>query len=79
MKVLRALISALAAAPISAVFTVLLSPFWRWAELRTGMEFLGHSGPSGWCYLSVYIVLVFILFAAYLFCAKRAGRTKTFD
>lgn len=48
----------LGAAPVSVVLTILLQPLWSWIERRTGFESLGHSGPSVWCYIVVFVVLV---------------------
>jgi hypothetical protein len=39
--------------------TFLLTPFWQWFEKYTGVEAIGHSGPSLWCYVSIFILLVF--------------------
>ena len=74
MKALFALVVLLVAAPLSAALTFLLSPFWRWLEARSGVESVGHSGPAGWCYGVVYLVLVSILLVAYLI---RAGRRSS--
>ena len=76
MKALPLLISSLIAAPVSAVITVLLSPFWRWFEPHAGIESIGHSGPAGWCYIGVYIVLVSALITGYFVRVKRAGSAK---
>ena len=65
MKALFALVTLLVAAPMSAAVTFLLSPFWRWLETRSGVESVGHSGPAGWCYGVVYLVLVSIVLVGY--------------
>jgi hypothetical protein len=44
------------ALPVAAVLTWLLSGFWDWFELRSGIESVGHSGPAGWCYCAVFAV-----------------------
>jgi hypothetical protein len=49
-----------AAAPAAIVFTLLTWPFWSWFEAATGIESFGHSGPSEWCYVAMYFVLVAI-------------------
>ncbi len=46
----------LVSAPLSAVVTILLFPFWSWLEASTGIESVGHSGPADWCYLSVFVL-----------------------
>jgi uncharacterized membrane protein YphA (DoxX/SURF4 family) len=51
---LRVLSYALLTLPAAWVVTFLLSPFWGWIESRFGIESLGHSGPSDWCFLAVY-------------------------
>jgi hypothetical protein len=47
-------------APASIILSISLLPFWRWLEASTGIESVGHSGPSSWCYLLLYILLVVI-------------------
>jgi hypothetical protein len=32
------------------VLAVLTSPFWSWFENKTGIESIGHSGPSDWVF-----------------------------
>ena len=44
--------------PLAALLTIVLSPFWWWAESTFGVEALGHSGPAGWCYAAAYFGLV---------------------
>lgn len=38
--------------------TVLLIPFWRWLEATTGTELSGHSGPSGGCFIAIYLLIL---------------------
>jgi hypothetical protein len=45
------------ALPVAAVLTWLLSGFWDWFEMRSGIESVGHSGPAGWCYCAVFAVV----------------------
>lgn len=47
-------------AVLSAVTTVLLSPFWSWFEHSYGIEAVGHSGPAAWCYLVTFFVFLCI-------------------
>lgn len=56
--VLSLLIIIIIAVPLSIVVTLLLSPFWSWLETSTGIESLGHSGPSEWCYFVIFLILV---------------------
>jgi hypothetical protein len=54
----------LLAAPVGVVLTILLQPLWSWLEARTGLESLGHSGPAGWCYVAVWMLVA--SFAGYV-------------
>jgi hypothetical protein len=45
------------AAPLSILTTILLFPFWSWLEASAGIEAVGHSGPAGWCYAVVFLVV----------------------
>jgi hypothetical protein len=47
----------LISAPLSIVITILLFPLWSWIEESTGIESVGHSGPAGWCYATIYLLL----------------------
>ena len=51
---------ALISIPVALLLTLLLVPFWSWLEVTTGYESLGHSGPAGWCFLAVYLLVVSI-------------------
>ena len=66
----------IACLPIAFIVTLLLSPLWSWIEATYGIESIGHSGPSDWCFYVVYGVLnafVFAFIRVYL----RLGRAKT--
>jgi len=43
--------------PIAFIVTILLSPLWSWIEATYGIESIGHSGPSDWCFYLVYGVI----------------------
>ena len=43
--------------PIAFIGTILLSPLWSWIEKTYGIESIGHSGPSDWCFYVVYGLL----------------------
>jgi hypothetical protein len=43
--------------PIAFILTILLSPLWSWIEATYGIESIGHSGPSDWCFYLVYGVI----------------------
>lgn len=51
------LVELVVCAPIAFIVTFLMSPFWGWYEARTGIESLGHSGPSDWCFELTYAVV----------------------
>lgn len=55
------LVGALLAMPVAIVLTFMLSPFWNWFEAVSGIESLGHSGPSEWCFVAIYTMLVSVL------------------
>jgi hypothetical protein len=40
--------------PIAFIVTILLSPLWSWIEATYGIESIGHSGPSDWCFYVIY-------------------------
>ena len=58
MRLLLVGLAALALLPVSVVVTFLLVPVWRRLEATTGIESLGHSGPSDWCFWLVYALLL---------------------
>ena len=49
--------------PIAFIGTILLIPLWSWIEKTYGIELIGHSGPSDWCFYVVYGVLSAVVFA----------------
>ncbi len=69
-QVVLCVIWALLAVPLALILTFMLSPFWNWFEAVSGIESLGHSGPSEWCYIVIYITLVSV-FAIYYRTRKR--------
>jgi phosphotransferase system glucose/maltose/N-acetylglucosamine-specific IIC component len=59
----------IACLPIAFITTILLSPLWSWIEATYGIESIGHSGPSDWCFYVVYGILnvfVFTFIRVYL-------------
>jgi hypothetical protein len=40
--------------PISLAATFALMPLWSMFERRYGIESVGHSGPSDWCFWVVF-------------------------
>ena len=60
--------------PVAFFVTILLIPLWSWIEKTYGIESIGHSGPSDWCFYSVYTLLsLFAFICVYL----RLGKAKT--
>ena len=59
-------IAAVVSLPVAVLTTLLCIPFWRWFEEATGIESYGHSGPSDWCYLLTYCLLLIIAAALIL-------------
>jgi len=48
--------------PIAFLITMLLIPLWSWIEATYGIESIGHSGPSDWCFYLVYGVTSTVAF-----------------
>jgi hypothetical protein len=40
--------------PATFVVTILLMPLWSSIEAVWGIEAVGHSGPSDWCFWAVF-------------------------
>jgi hypothetical protein len=53
--------------PIAFIVTFLLSPLWSWIEAAYGIESIGHSGPSDWCFYLVYGVVSVAALSAFAF------------
>ena len=51
--------------PVAFIGTFLLSPLWSWMEKTYGIESIGHSGPSDWCFYVVYGVLVALAWSVF--------------
>lgn len=60
-NVLTVLALVLLSAPIAVFATLAAFPIWSTLERTTGIEAVGHSGPSEWCYIVTYAVVVFLL------------------
>ena len=65
----------IACLPIAIMVTFLLSPLWSWIEATYGIESIGHSGPSDWCFYAVYVVLNALVFA-FIGVYLRFGKAK---
>jgi hypothetical protein len=46
--------------PITFAATIALLPLWSMIERRYGIESVGHSGPSDWCFWIVFGVYLFL-------------------
>jgi hypothetical protein len=64
------------AIPASQITTPLLTPVWRYAEERLGVEAIGPSGPADWCFIVMY-VLCLVACGAFWWTLLRAGRRHT--
>ena len=62
-RILAGLAVLIVCLPIAFIVTILLSPLWSWIEATYGIESIGHSGPSDWCFYAVYAVLNLLAFA----------------
>jgi hypothetical protein len=61
--------------PITFAATIALLPLWSMIERRYGIESVGHSGPSDWCFWVVFAV--HLLLAAVI--AIGVGRRPSAD
>lgn len=73
-RALRALAVALLLAPAAVFGTWFLAPVFGRFEAITGIESLGHMGPSDWCYLAVYAALLTAAWALGAAVARRRRR-----
>ena len=60
-NVLTGLALVVLSAPIAVFATLAAFPIWSTLERTTGVEAVGHSGPSEWCYLVTYTVVLVLL------------------
>lgn len=56
---------------VGLVGAVVTSPFWGWFETATGIESLGHSGPSDWVFGLMIGLAVLAIFAGLEFALRR--------
>jgi uncharacterized membrane protein YidH (DUF202 family) len=42
---------------LGVTLALVMTPLWRWLEAETGIESIGHSGPSTWCYLACSTII----------------------
>ncbi len=62
--------------PAAIIITFVLSPLWSWIEATYGIESIGHSGPSDWCFVLVYSLLCAIMLSASLALRRRLSADK---
>ncbi len=62
--------------PAAIIITFVLSPLWSWIEATYGIESIGHSGPSDWCFVLVYSLLCAIMLGASLALRRRLSADK---
>jgi len=49
-----------ASVPVTFAAIIALLPLWSMIERRYGIESVGHSGPSDWCFWVVFGVYLFV-------------------
>src|SRR5205809_568049 len=57
--------------PVTFWLTILLFPFWGWIEATYGIESVGHSGPSDWCFSVVFLIVMSVLTGMYIYASRR--------
>jgi hypothetical protein len=62
--------------PAAFIVTFLLSPLWSWVEAKYGIESIGHSGPSDWCFELVWFLLLSPALGAYGLVVMRKHRSE---
>lgn len=72
-KALIFLAVCVAAAPMAVVVTLLLIPFWRWFEEKTGVESIGHSGPADWSFALVYFLILIASFGGWVLWQRKSS------
>jgi hypothetical protein len=55
--VLSALLIMVLCVPLLSFVILALGPLLAWMQLTLGIEIIGKSGVSGWCYVLVYVLL----------------------
>ena len=58
--------------PAAFIATILLSPLWSWIEATYGIESIGHSGPSDWCFELIFGLLVAACILVYALARRRS-------
>ncbi len=62
-RLVLALLAAAVCLPLTIILTIALLPLWRWIEARYGIEAVGHSGPSDWCFWLIFGAMLPIVLA----------------
>ena len=66
---------ALLGVPVTFLATIALLPLWSEIERRYGIESVGHSGPSDWCFWTVFGVYLFLSATVVLWLRRSARST----
>jgi glucose uptake protein GlcU len=61
--------------PVTFWTTFLLLPFWNWIEAKYGIESVGHSGPSDWCFSLIFLIVISTLTGMYIYACRRIHET----
>lgn len=59
--------------PAAVIITFVLSPLWSWIEATYGIESIGHSGPSDWCFVLVYSLLCAVVLCGFVALRRRSS------
>ena len=59
--------------PVTFIVTFLMIPFWSWLEATYGIESIGHSGPSEWCFNLMFVLLSAISVSGYILVRRRTA------
>ena len=60
--------------PLSVLATLMLLPVWPRVGAALGVAAVGPSGPAGWCFVLVYVVMAALATVVLLLRWQRAAR-----
>lgn len=63
--------------PPAFMLTIALLPLWSHIEATYGIESVGHSGPSDWCFEVVYVAVVALVGAGFAAVMRRSKRRRS--
>jgi len=58
------------------MLTIALLPLWSHIEAQYGIESVGHSGPSDWCFELTYVLVVAVVGASFAAVTRRSRRRR---